>query len=93
MSPRGDVKQGARRAPAPGPFQTPLPDSSHGPCGCRHSDSLPAAHYHYLSVTAASGGHRKGQGTFIQRISSNISGGKYISPGLNGARRGKWAGS
>lgn len=52
-----------------------------------------AAHYHYLSVTAASGGHRKGQETFVQRISSNISEGKYISPVLNGARRGKWAGS
>lgn len=86
VSPRGDVKR-------PGPFQ-PLRQVPRGvPAGHRRSGCPLAAHYHYLSVTAASGDHRKGQGTFIRRISSNISGGKYISPLLNGAGRGKWAGS
>lgn len=93
VSPRGDVSRalGERRLRA-------LPKRLHRvppavPAGHRRSDSPLTAHYHYLSVMAASGGHRKGQGTFVRRISSNISGGKYISPVLNGARRGKRAGS
>lgn len=58
-----------------------------------HSDPLLTAHYHYLSLVDASGGHGKGQGTFVQRISSNFSGEKYISPAFCRAGWGRWAGS
>lgn len=82
-SPRGE---GQLQAPSKHPHHTPpvVPAVS-------HSDPLPAARYHYLSLMDASGGHRKGQGTFVQRISSNFSGEKYISPAFCRAGWGRWA--